>query len=65
MNYKLPFVARFMKRKLEDNFAAGKYSEKNDLHMKIIDGKKVPIILTEDVLYETKTITKMKSERED
>ena len=65
MSNKMPFLARFMRRRQASDFASGEYSEKNDLHMTAIDGEEVPLILSERVLPETKTITEVRRERED
>lgn len=68
MAKKLPFLVRFSKRQLEDPRVVGDsgyYSEEHDLHVKMEEGEETPLILTNAILLETKTITMVRGERED
>ena len=66
MNKKEPFLLRFMiKKRPQNNYISAFYSEKDDLHVQIRNEKVEPLILTDVLLAETKTITDVKRERED
>lgn len=62
----MPFMARFKEKRPKDNDSlVGKYSEEKDLWVISRNGKEKPLIFTEMVCPETKTITCVKRERED
>lgn len=65
MNAKLPFLAKYRVRRQKDSPLIGHYSEQESLHIKLVNEERIPLILTDEILPETKTITEAGGERED
>jgi len=65
MSGKLPFLARYCVKRRDDGALIGYYSDQESLHIKLVNGKRIPLILVNEPLLETKTITEVRRERED
>jgi len=65
MNGQAPFVLRFASARHPGEPAPGAYCEEDDLRVQIVDGARVPLVLSEDEPPEAKTMTEVERERED